>query len=186
MKKLCVSQIYRWNARHPPAELIQAFNEALSFPTIAPDVKMRLHALGDVLQKQISYASETHQQLQKTYTAPGEEGGEIAWLGDDEEVQRENRKAFLADFNALLNTEIEIKPLPLSALQKASDRYWTLLDRGLVNGTQPIDAMISALMPIIQDDINPPPETEPEVDTNGTGTPPVAATAQKRPPKRRK
>lgn len=184
MKKLRINQIYRWNMQYPPSELIEAFNVAVSFPTIPPDVKMRLHALGESLQKQIGYAQQTHQQLQETYIAPNEEDEKTIWLGEDEATQKANQEAFLADFNALLNTEIEVKPIPLSALQKASDRYWTLLDRGLVNGTKPIDAMIGALMPIIHDDINPEPEPTPEIHTNGNT--PKPAPAQKRVAKRKR
>ena len=173
MKKLRISQIYRWHAQQPPSELVEAFNALLAFPTVTPDVRLRLHALGDSLQKQIEHVKRTHEQLQTTYMEPGGDGEESLWLGEDEDIRKANQAAFLEDFAALLNTEVEIQAIPLSALQKASDRYWTLLDRGLVNGTKPIDGVIGALMPVIHDDINPQPE--PEVHANGNTSKPQAA-----------
>lgn len=173
-KKLRINQIYRWHSDQPPAELVEAFNAALACPTMPPDVKMRLHALGESLLKQVGYAQKTHQDLQAARMVPGDDGKEPVWIGDNEDVKKENQTAFMEDFAALLNTEIEIKPVPLSALQKASDRYWTLLERGLSNGASPIDSVITALMPIIYDDINPP-EPEPVAPPNGTPTKEAAA-----------
>jgi hypothetical protein len=167
MKKIYINQIYRWHGDQPPAALVEAFNAALACATMPPDTKMRLHALGETLEKQITYAQKTHRDLQTTYMLPGDDGAPPSWIGEDEETQKANEAAFMEDFGALLNTEIEIRPIPLSALQKASDRYWLLHERGLGNGAQPIDSVIGALMPIIADDINPP---EP-VHTNGDAPP---------------
>ena len=144
---------------------------------------MKLYAIADELHKQAQHASKIHTDLQSTYMSPeSEQAKKAIWLGDDEKTQKANETAFFEDFNNLLITEIEIRAVPLSVLKIASDRYWSLFERGMVNGKQPIDEMIPALMPLIHDDISPP-EPEPEVHVNGNT--PKAEAATKRAGKRK-